>query len=281
MRVLIIAPYFAPNPEVASVRMVSLSSQLVSNGHSVTVLCLSRKGLLRENTPEELTASVPDGVRTIRFDLDYSTAPLVADYLNGKRFARALSSLVDPANYDVVLNTCGPYYPLEAASIIGRWGIPYVLDFRDLGAINYGLRLYRFRGGAAKAALKRLYGKLIKRRERRAVSLADRVICISGIDLEAMERALFGLGSKASVATNGFDEARLVSIRPSGDKPFDLTAAVFGKFMYYDKDKAAAILEAICEIRAGGVDAGLAHIGKKYDWIDGVMKSKGIDWPAT
>ena len=155
MRVLIIAPYFAPNPEVAAVRMVSLSSQLVSDGHAVTVLCLSREGLLRENKPEELTASVPDGVRTIRFDLDYSTAPLVADYLNGKRFARALSGLVDPADYDVVLNTCGPYYPLEAAPIIGRWGIPYVLDFRDLGAINYRPTIVSGSGaGAAKAALK-------------------------------------------------------------------------------------------------------------------------------
>lgn len=277
MRVLIIAPYFAPNPEVAAVRMVSLSSQLVSDGHAVTVLCLSREGLLRENKPEELTVSVPDGVRTIRFDLDYSTAPLVADYLNGKRFARALSGLVDPADYDVVLNTCGPYYPLEAAPIIGRWGIPYVLDFRDLGAINYRPAIVSGSGaGAAKAALKRLYGKLIKRRERRAVGLADCVICISGIDLEAMERA-YGLGAKASVATNGFDEARLGSICPSGEKPFGLTAAVFGKFMYYDKDKAAAILEALCEVRAGGVDAGLAHIGKKYDWIDGVMESRGID----
>lgn len=278
MRVLIIAPYFAPNPEVAAVRMVSLSSQLVSDGHAVTVLCLSRKGLLRENTPEELTASVPDGVRTIRFDLNYSTAPLVADYLNGKRFARVLSDLVDPADYDVVLNTCGPYYPLEAAPTIACWRIPYVLDFRDLGAINYRPAIVSGvgAGGAAKAALKRLYGVLIKRRERRAVRLADRVICISGIDLETMDVA-YGLGSKASVATNGFDEARLGSIRPSGEKPFGLTAAVFGKFMYYDKDKAAAILEALCEMRAGGVDAGLVHIGKKYDWIDGVMESKGIN----
>ena len=108
------------------------------------------------------------------------------------------------------------------------------------------------------------------------MGLADRVICISDIDLEAMERT-YGLGAKASVATNGFDEARLGSIRPSGEKPFELTAAVFGKFMYYDKDKAAAILEALCEMRACGVDAGLAHIGKKYDWINGVMESKGID----
>ncbi len=191
MRVLIIAPYFAPNPEVAAVRMVSLSSQLVADGHAVTVLCLSREGLLRENTPEELTAKVPEGVETIRFDIDYSTAPLVADYVNGKRFARALSGLVDPADFDVVLNTCGPYYPLEAAPIIARWGIPYVLDFRDLGAINYrpSIVFGSKAGSGAKAALKRLYGRLIKRRERRAVNLADRVICISGIDLEAMERA--------------------------------------------------------------------------------------------
>ncbi len=278
MRVLIIAPYFAPNPEVAAVRMVSLSSQLVADGHAVTVLCLSREGLLRENTPEELTAKVPEGVETIRFDIDYSTAPLVADYVNGKRFARALSGLVDPADFDAVLNTCGPYYPLEAAPIIARWGIPYVLDFRDLGAINYrpSIVFGSKAGSGAKAALKRLYGRLIKRRERRAVNLADRVICISGIDLEAMERA-YDMGAKASIATNGFDEARLGSIRPSGEKPYALTAAVFGKFMYYDKDKAAAILEALCDVRSRGVDAGLAHIGKKYGWIDDVMESKGID----
>lgn len=277
MRVLIIAPYFAPNPEVAAVRMVSLSSQLVADGHAVTVLCLSREGLLRENTPEELTAKVPDGVETIRFDLGYSTAPLVADYVNGKRFAKALPGLMDPSDFDVVLNTCGPFYPLEAAPSIARWGIPYVLDFRDLGAIEYRpANVLTAGAGAVKTALKKLYGRLIKRRERRAVNLADRVICVSDIDLEAMDAA-YGLGPKASIATNGFDEARLGSIRPSGEKPFGLTAAVFGKFMYYDKDKAAAILEALCEVRARGVDAGLAHIGKKYDWVDGVIEAKGID----
>lgn len=277
MRVLIIAPYFAPNPEVAAVRMVSLSSQLVSDGHDVTVLCLSREGLLRENTPEELTASVPSGVRTIRFNLNYSTAPLVADYINGKRFARILSGLVNPADYDVVLNTCGPFYPLESAPFIARWGIPYVLDFRDLGAIEYRPANVLTAGASAfKTSIKKLYGRLIKRRERRAVNLADRVICVSDIDLEAMDVA-YGLGSKASIATNGFDEARLASTHPNGEKLFGLTAAVFGKFMYYDKDKAAAILDALCEMRAEGVDAGLVHIGKKYDWIAGVMESKGID----
>lgn len=278
MRVLIIAPYFAPNPEVAAVRMVSLSSQLAADGHAVTVLCLSREGLLRENAPEELTASVPDGVRTIRFDLDYSTVPLVADYVNGKRFTRALQRLVDPADYDVVLNTCGPYYPLEAAPVIARWGIPYVLDFRDLGAINYRPAIVSGSkaGSSAKVALKGLYGKLVMRRERRAVGIADRVICVSDIDLDVMDAA-YGLGSKASVATNGFDEARLEAIRPNGEKPYGLTAAVFGKFMYYDKDKASAILEALCDVRSHDVDAGLAHIGKKYDWVDGAIESKGID----
>lgn len=278
MRVLVMAPYFAPNPEVAAVRMVSLSSQLVADGHSVTVLCLSREGLLRENSPEELTAKVPEGVKTIRFDIEYSNAPLVADYVNGKRFARTLPELVDPTGYDVVFNTCGPYYPLEAAPVIARWGIPYVLDFRDLGAINYRPSIVSGSkaGSGPKAVLKSLYGRLVKRRERRAVGLANRVICISGIDLDAMEAA-YGLGAKASVATNGFDEARLGSICPSSEKPYALTAAVFGKFMYYDKDKAAAILEALCDVRSYGMDAGLAHIGKKYGWIDSVMESKGID----
>jgi len=277
MRVLIIAPYFAPNPEVAAVRMVSLSSQLVSDGHAVTVLCLSRESLLRSNKPEELTASVPDGVRTIRFDLDYSTAPLVADFVNGKRFARVLSSLVSPTDYDVVLNTCGPFYPLEAAPSVARWGIPYVLDFRDLGAIEYRpANVLTAGAGAIKTAFKKLYGRLIIRRERRAVNLADRVICVSDIDLEAMDLA-YGLGSKASIATNGFDDTMLGSIVPCGEKPYALTAAVFGKFMYYDKDKAAAILEALCEIRSSGVDAGLAHIGKRYDWIPSVIADKGFD----
>lgn len=277
MRVLIIAPYFAPNPEVAAVRMVSLSAQLVSDGHDVTVLCLSREGLLRENTPEELTASVPAGVRTIRFDLNYSTAPLVADYINGRRFARGLSGLVNPTDYDVVLNTCGPFYPLESAPSIARWGIPYVLDFRDLGAIEYRpANVLTAGAGAFKSSIKKLYSRLIKRRERRAVNLADRVICVSDIDMEAMDIA-YGLGSKVSIATNGFDDARLGSIVPCGEKPYALTAAVFGKFMYYDKDKAAAILEALCVVRSRGVDAGLAHIGKRYDWIPSVIAEKGID----
>lgn len=279
MRVLIIAPYFAPNPEVAAVRMVSLSSQLAANGHSVSVLCLSYEGLLRENSAEELTARVPEGVETIRFDINYSILPLVADYVNGKRFRRVLSSLVNPADFDVVLNTCGPYYTLEAAPVIAQWGLPYVLDFRDLGAINYRPSIVRSSKGGSrtKAVLKNLYGRLIKRRERRAVRLADHVICISSIDLRAMKNA-YGLdGTQLSVATNGFDEARLETICPCGEKPYNLTVAVFGKFMYYDKEKATAILEALCDARMDGLDAGLIHIGKKYSWIDDVIESKGID----
>lgn len=279
MRVLIIAPYFAPNLEVAAVRMVSLSSQLVASGHAVSVLCLSYRGLLRENTVEELTAKVPEGVKTIRFDIDYSTLPLIADYVNGKRFARVLPDLVNPADYDVLLNTCGPYYPLEAAPIIARWGLPYILDFRDLGAINYRPTIVSGSKDSygLKVVLKSLYGKLIKRRERRAVRLANHVICISAIDLGAM-RAAYGLEeARSSVVTNGFDEDRLGAICPHSEKPYNFTAGVFGKFMYYDKDKATAILEALCGVRADGIDAGLVHIGKKYGWIDDVIESKGID----
>ena len=280
MRVLIIAPYFAPNPEVAAVRMVSLSSFLAKRGPFVPVLCLSREGLLRENSADELTAKVPDGVETIRFNFNFSTAPLVADYVNGKRFTRVLSGLVDPKDYDVVFNTCGPYYPLEASRLITRWGLPYVLDFRDLGAINYRPAIVRRSAKAAtgaKAALKSLYGMLVKRRERAAIKRATRVICISDIDYEVMKSVYDLSAAKLSVATNGFDEARLGSVSPYGDKPYGLTAAVFGKFMYYDKEKASAILEALCDIRARGVDAGLVHIGKCYDWIPGIITTKGID----
>ena len=46
MKVLVIAPFYAPSSEVPSARMLSLTRYLIQQGHQVTVVCWSKEKLL-------------------------------------------------------------------------------------------------------------------------------------------------------------------------------------------------------------------------------------------
>lgn len=282
MNILLIAPYYAPSSEVPSVRMISLSNFLIKQGHSVSVVCYSKDKLITWYSEKELSSEVPKNVECINFNLKisriWSLIPYLSDIIEGKKFRKKLPYLVDLKKFDTVLITCGPYFTLDAIPMIKKkYGIPCVLDFRDLGAINYRpqLKSEKTKTSFWKRPIKFLFKYLIKWREYRAVCAADEIICISDIDKEKMRLSYKISEEKLYVATNGFDEERLEKIHPL-PKNKEITAAVFGKFMYYSKERATAVLMAIDSLRKKGYSIKLLHIGRKYSWIDEVMNNNNI-----
>lgn len=279
MKILIIAPYYAPSSEVPSVRMVSLTNTLLKNGHNVTAVCYSREQLLQIYQPDELRTTIPSGVKSVGFELNGKNVPYVTDIINGIRFKRILLKKINPLDFDVAFTSCGPYFTLEVMPILkSRYGLPYVLDFRDLGAINYRPQLQTECKTTKfwKRPLKSLYRTLARKREYRAISKADTVICVSEIDKEKMKDIYCIPEDKLVVATNGFDEDKLSAVVP-GERKKGIIVAVFGKFMYYSKERATAILKAIDSLRKEGVDISLIHIGKSYEWIAETIKKEKID----
>ena len=282
MNILLIAPYYAPSSEVPSVRMVSLSNYLIKQGHTVSVICYSKDKLMTWYSEKELSSEVPKNVECINFNLKinriWSLVPYLSDIIEGKKFRKILPYLVDLKKFDTILTTCGPYFTLDAIPIIKKkYGIPCVLDFRDLGAINYRpqLRTEKTKTSFWKRPIKSFFKYLTRRREYKAVCAADEIICISDIDKEKMRVSYRISEEKLYVATNGFDEDRLAKIHPL-PKNKEITAAVFGKFMYYSKERATAVLTAIDSLRKKGYSIKLLHIGKKYPWIDKVIKDNNI-----
>lgn len=284
MNILVIAPYYAPSSEVPSVRMVSLTTYLIKQGHQVTVVCWSKEKLLTLYKEGELNSKIPEGVKTIGINFKNKTIPIIDDLLFGIKLKKFLAKQLDENEYDVAFVTCGPYFSLEAMPYLKRrYSIKYLLDFRDLGALNYRPRLGTEGKKVNTVWWKKLingwYHKKVSIREKNAVENADGIICVSPIDKEKMQEAYNIPEEKCIIATNGFDDIKLNSIVPN-EKEQGIVGAVFGKFMYYSRSRAEALLIGIDKQRKKGVDIKLRHIGRNYDYIDEAIERNHID-PKT
>lgn len=281
MKILIIAPYYAPSSEVPSVRMISLSSYLVKNNHNVTVLCWSKEKLLTLYKENELSSSVPDGVKVIEFNSKNKRLPFMDDLRFGKELKKLLPQIISKESYDIVFATCGPYFSLEAMPQLNKkYNIPYVLDFRDLGVLNYRPKLGTESNKKKVSFWKKLplnwYNKKISERERKAVEGANGIIFVSQIDKEKMQKEYKIEEKRCVIASNGFDDAKLSTVIPK-KKQKGIVGAVFGKFMYYSKNRATAILKGIDLQRKKGIDIRLMHIGRHFDYIDEAMRENDLD----
>lgn len=280
MRILIIAPYFAPSSEVPSVRMVSLSEYLIEKDHKVSVLCYSNKMLLTMYDPKELSTKVPAGVTAVGFDIQTNRIPFLSDILQGYQFAHNLGHYVNIEDYDAVFMTCGPYFTLKAVPAISKKsGIPCVLDFRDLGALNYRpqLKTEKISSQWWKKPIKAFYRKAILKREKAAVDCAAHIIAVSAIDKKKMAEAYRINDARISVATNGFDEKKLGSVISHPKDQNYIVGAVFGKFMYYSKERAISLLSGIQKMNENGYSVKLLHIGRQYEWIADAIRENNID----
>ena len=264
MKVLVIAPFYAPSSEVPSVRMVSLTTYLIQQGHQVTVVCWSKDKLLTMYKEDELSSTIPDGVKIIGINFENGKIPIFDDLRFGKKMKKFLCSSVDLSDFDIAFVTCGPYFSLEAMPYIKlKHGLKYVLDFRDLGALNYRPKLVnegdKINAIWWKKFILHWYQQKVFSREKKAVINADGVICVSPIDKEKMQEAYKIPDEKCIICTNGFDDIKLSKIVPK-EKQKGIVGAVFGKFMYYSRSRAEALLVGINKQRKSGIDIKLRHI---------------------
>ena len=276
MKILIIAPYYAPNSEVASVRMISLSKQLVLHGYDVNVLCYSKEVLMKWQDEKELQSKIPEGVNVINYSINFSSIPLFADIFNGKKFLKTIKK-IDLSYYDVCFITCGPFYTLKAVKYIKKH-VKVLLDFRDLGALEIRpRRRIEKKDNIIKGLIKSLYINMSKSIERKAVSLADKVIVVSQIDYDIMQMSYKISSNKMVLASNGYDGDLLDSLTFNPISKEKIYIGVFGKFMYYSQERAISILKAIDKHRKNGVDITLLHIGRKWPWIMETIEKEKID----
>jgi len=268
MKVLLVAPFFAPYTEVSAIRMISLANQLVEDNHSVDVLCYSKEMLLRLTEEKNLKASIPENVKIINFTITQRNVPAFTELMLGFSFERVFKTL-DISKYEVVLLSLGPFYTMQIANYLRKKKKPYVLDFRDLGAI--AIRPKREDVKDAKSLpvqiLKKVFLHLLLMREKNAVDKANAIVVVSEIDRRIMQKAYSIPSNKLVLASNGFDEDKLRQIKLEERNDNEIIVGVFGKFMYYSIERAMGLLRVVNKLRNEGIPIKVLHIGQEYPWI--------------
>lgn len=273
MRLLIVSPYFAPSSLVGAQRMTSLAKYLHDLGHEIHVIHLTAETMQR-TTGNSCRSVAPEGLVLHPFDLPEEVPNLFTNELNkGKAFDVVFQQVLESYEFDGLLVTLGPFYPLYSLKkFVEKYKLPYLLDFRDLGSIERIKRdtLFNF----IKTRLTELYAHHV---EATVIKGADFVTVVCPGDVGRMQKAYKIPDDKIQCIFNGFDEERIkdVVLRKTHPKTFKI--GVFGKFMIYNKAKGPLILRAVDRLRKEGYDVEIVHVGVGQDDVRQTIAEMGID----
>lgn len=268
MKILLISPYFPPQPAVASLRVHAFARHWTDAGHAVTVVTTAKRedqrGLDLDTSGVEVIEipfDVPRPLERLRAGYKRNgaggtdhTAPARRGWLRQQRDARGLMSSVrmpdltdywvKPAalwceqveddDWDVMVSSSGPYTAHRVALAVQEvHDIPWVADFRDLWTDNHvhrGLWPFTMRE---------------KQLERAVLSRVDAVTTVSE-GLAATLRAK--TTAPVEVIYNGFDADEVCDATPSDD---GVLRIVYTGTLYHETDTGqnpAPLFEALQRI---------------------------------
>ncbi|MBQ6148402.1 MAG: glycosyltransferase [Oscillospiraceae bacterium] len=273
MRILIIGPY-APHGQVGAIRLISLSRYLIEKKHKVTVLCLSKKTLL-EMDPNGLSASVPEGVIVIPYDVTLVSDSLMKkNMINQKECCTALKELLKHEIFDVALISGGPFYQFKASEILRKNHIPFIVDYRDLHLSSPEKRKRNKISETIKFWLS--YPARFSQ-EFNCIRKADAITVVAPEMRENLSNYFHVKKGKIHVAYNGYDDAALKSLEIQESSCDIFTIGYFGKLMYYNQDLTSMLFEAIDRINEKGLKVRLLHIGPNNPEIYTHFKKHDLD----
>ncbi len=110
MKILIVAPSFAPYSGVGSVRMTSLAKHLIKLNNQVTVVKNSSELWPKDS----LKSTIPVGVKTIDVYADGSFQACVTAYKN------SIEELIETETFDISIYSCNPYYIAPVATYMKK-----------------------------------------------------------------------------------------------------------------------------------------------------------------
>lgn len=263
MKILILSPYFAPYGGVGSARMISLSQYLAVQGDEVTVLAFDKAGYAKTS----LTAEVPDNVRVYYADMATSKKRC------NRRYREAAFALLARERFDICVCSVGPYDAMYfAPQIQRRYGVPYVIDYRDMWMDDENLS--RQRGVWWKQKLLDLFNTPV---EWYTFKRASKVIPVTEGMVERLRRRYHLGADKFLTVFNGYDEKAFsaAGIQPRTDTAIRL--CISGKCAYYNADAGKALLVAVKRLRNEGYAPLIEHMGAEEKQMQRMAAETGLD----
>ena len=263
MKILVISPAFPPISSVGVVRMASLTAYLVKEGHEVTVIC-------DEPTSQNSNGNdiyIPDRVSIIRVPFGIKE--------NSNRtilYKNIVETLLNAKNYDVALITVGPYYTLRFCyKVFLKYGIKYILDFRDVGAFEHIKRTNVFR--FVKIIASRIFEGYF---EYRSIANAEYVVSVTEGWKTKKQNDYRLFRNKMLCIENGYDSERLKDFKLFTHKS-NHKIAIMGKLAYYSEYYAKVLFEALKAVFPLYEDAIFMHICDREEAVYKIMEQLEFD----
>lgn len=241
MKILVLAPYFAPYGGVGSARMNSLTEYLAER-HQVTVLSFDTAYYDRTTC----TANVPCGVIIER------VKNISKKRLFSLKYRKKVLELLANQQFDVCICTVGPYDAMYYIKAIRKYHVKVIIDYRDNWVYNF------FKLNFKRIIANRLYSCI----ETRAFKYADAIVCVSDGQRDLIRKYYRLPEEKVITVKNGFDEKLLNTLDKSnniGSKKF--VATISGKCAYYDETAAYELLLAAKHLNEEGFSIEINHLG--------------------
>ncbi|NLC26523.1 MAG: glycosyltransferase family 4 protein [Fastidiosipila sp.] len=265
MKILILSHYFEPYKLVGARRMSSLVRFLAGAGHEICVLKASNELYAGDIDPD--TAPI-ENVET--FDVKPGKA---SNSWTGwiRAYKKAIDDVTVGRNFDIALICGGPFnYFLTGPYMKRKYGIPYILDFRDVAAhklVAPGAVLYRT---GPRRLLVFVKNRLI---EALSVRKASRIVATSP-KMEEFYRDRFPKHrGRMLTIYNGYDDAALASFERKEPDRSSLSIGIFGKFTYYGNEHVKILKEALTELEHEGISHRIVHIGAKEPVVEKELAS--------
>lgn len=271
MKILVVAPYFAPYSLVGAQRINSFVNYASSNGHEVTVVSYSLQ-YLETFGKDALKAKIPNSVRIVRVDVGHIPKSVTKrNRMFQTAFKENIESILNCEVFDVCIVTVGPFFTLDVVrSVMAGRNVPFYVDYRDLISMGHP-------GGFIERVKSLRSAMNMDITNKRCIDAASGVITVSETCKEILVRKNKTSVEHVFVVYNGYDESQLENISDVEWTPKTKYAVgYFGKFMYYEERLGVLILKAISKLKQEGFDIALYHMGPPVTGIDEVLGRNGI-----
>lgn len=233
MRILLVTHLFPPDSGVSTIRMKFLFDQLTSAGHDVEVLKLGG---------ETCFSSGVKLIERIFFE------PFLSAVLNRRKIRRCVGPLLP--QYDLVLVSATPYGLYEVAHAAKHYGVPFILDLRDLPDLTTSEQRKLGRPLLWLRLKEWLLNSYIANIARHARAL----LCVGSIATALVQEKLKKHNVKVVNVHNGFEMHDLAFVqtevpqRLADDSERHLTVGCVGNiFTFRDTDGLRAVLKRLNE----------------------------------
>lgn len=264
-KIAIVSYYYPPFSLIGAKRITYLTRYLQKN--DVQTIVIKADNIYYGENIDTALEDTKSSIIDVNIDDQRSILPERVKWYYA--FKEQLDALLTKQKVDCVYFTGGPFFYFSLGEYIKKkYGVPYVLDFRDPWYVGHHNK-------------NKKYNLIYKILENKAVTSADLIINVTESAAKLQKQYYSSVSKeKFKVIHNGYDDAILSTIDLSSNKKMleegTFNIGIWGKFGYYNTHHVDIVLDGISKLK-NEMNIKLYHIGEKEEYFMNQVRSKELD----